>query len=178
MNNSKVILVNSRNQVLGEADKLEAHKLGLLHRAVSVFIFNDKNELLIQQRAIVKYHSSLLWSNTSCTHPKPLEKSINAAKRCLFEEMGIKVTELFKAFSFIYKVNVNNNLIEYEYDEVFYGYSSQDPLINKDEVNNYKWISYKPLIEWIKNKPYEFTPWFLIMMNKYFNKIKGNFYAT
>ncbi|MGB9696243.1 MAG: isopentenyl-diphosphate Delta-isomerase [Ignavibacteria bacterium] len=173
MNNAKVILVDHHNNILGEANKTEAHRKGLLHRAVSVIILNTKKELLLQQRAQHKYHSGLLWSNTCCTHPTIIENPVEAAKRCLYEEMGIKDIHLKYIFSFIYKTNVDNNMIEHEYDDVFLGETLATPIINLQEVANFRWVSLEALVNWVDQKPYEFTPWFLIIINNHLEKIKG-----
>ncbi|MCA6435590.1 MAG: isopentenyl-diphosphate Delta-isomerase [Bacteroidota bacterium] len=162
-----VILVNENDQPVGTMEKMEAHQKGLLHRAFSVFVFNETNEMLLQQRAFSKYHSAGLWTNTCCSHPRPGEELISAAKRRLKEEMGIE-TELTHQTSFIYKTDFDNDLTEHELDHVFVGKHNESPVINKDEVNAYKWISLIDLRAWIKNKPQDFTSWFKIVMQNSF----------
>ena len=119
MSKEKVILVDENDTQVGLMPKLEAHQKGLLHRAFSVFIFNSNHQLLLQKRAVSKYHSGGLWTNTCCSHPREGEETINAANRRLIEEMGIK-TNLRKVFDFIYKAELDNELIENEFDHVFY----------------------------------------------------------
>ena len=129
----KVILVDKNDNEVGTMEKQEAHVKGLLHRAFSVFIFNDKNELLLQRRAVNKYHSGGLWTNTCCSHPRQNEKTKDAAKRRLLEEMGMRST-LKKQFDFIYKAKLDNNLYEHEFDHVFFGFTNDLPIINQEEV--------------------------------------------
>ena len=86
----EVILVNDSDEMIGTAEKLKAHQQALLHRALSIFILNDKGEMLLQQRAFNKYHSGGLWTNACCTHPKPNEDILFAAHRRLKEEMGFE----------------------------------------------------------------------------------------
>src|ERR1043165_7585171 len=116
----KVILVNERDEETGEMEKMEAHRKGILHRAFSVFIFNNKNEMLLQQRALHKYHSGGLWTNTCCSHPRPGEETLSAAKRRLVEELNVDATIQW-SFDFIYEANFDNGLYEHEYDHVFIG---------------------------------------------------------
>lgn len=158
-----VILVNEKDEPVGTMEKMEAHQKGLLHRAFSVFIFNNNNEMLLQQRAFSKYHSAGLWTNTCCSHPRPGEELINAAKRRLIEEMGIE-TALTHQTSFIYKTDFDNDLTEHEFDHVFVGKYNSSPQINKDEVNDYKWINLTELRDWISKRPEDFTSWFKIVM--------------
>ena len=118
-------------------DKMEAHQKGVLHRAFSVFVFNNAGELLLQQRADHKYHSGGLWTNTCCSHPAPGEKNADAAARRLYEEMGFNC-ELAHSFSFIYKAQFQNGLTEYEFDHVYIGYADSIPVLNMDEVQDWK----------------------------------------
>ena len=120
MSDDKVILVDKNDNQVGLMPKLEAHEKGLLHRAFSVFIFNNEYKLLLQKRATSKYHSGGLWTNTCCSHPREGEDISEAANRRLFEEMGIK-TSLRKVYDFIYKAELDNGLTENEFDHVFYG---------------------------------------------------------
>jgi isopentenyl-diphosphate delta-isomerase len=166
----EVLLVNEDDEVIGKKDKLEAHKLGLLHRAFSIFVFNSKNELLIQKRALSKYHTPGLWTNTCCSHPysKDIEKE---AKNRLKKEMGFSC-ELKKVFSFIYKSDVGNNLIEHEYDHVFFGYSDEIPKPDKFEVCDWRWISLEKLQSDIKKEPKKYTPWLVLSLNRVMEQIK------
>jgi len=158
-----VIAVDDNDNELGYHDKMKAHIEGVLHRAVSVLIFNSKNEWLIQQRAGHKYHSPLLWSNTACSHPMKGETTKLAAERRLQEEMGLELA-LEKIFSFIYRAEFDNGLIEHELDHVFIGHSDQNPVLNPDEVANFRWLSSKDLEAEIAANPDNFTPWFKILV--------------
>ena len=147
-----IILVDENDVQKGIMSKMEVHKQGLLHRAFSVFIVNDNNELLLQQRALSKYHSPGLWTNTCCSHQREGETSIQAAKRRLKEEMGLN-TSLEYLFSFIYKAKFQNGLIEHEYDHVIYGKSNKNPIININEVESWKWVSIELLLKDIDSNP-------------------------
>ncbi|MDI9363980.1 MAG: isopentenyl-diphosphate Delta-isomerase [Flavobacterium sp.] len=160
-----VVLVNEFDVEIGLMKKMEAHEKALLHRAFSVFVFNKKGELLLQQRALHKYHSGGLWTNTCCSHPRPNEDTKAAAHRRLHEEMGFD-TELTKAFDFTYKAEFNNGLTEHEFDHVFIG--TYDGLVqpNFDEVESYAYCTL-PLIETaLKTNPNFFTQWFHIAFPK------------
>ena len=140
----EVILVNEKDEETGTMEKLEAHLQGKLHRAFSIFLINNKGEWLLQKRANSKYHSAGLWTNACCSHPLPGEDIYPAALRRLNEEMGI--TCHFKhAFSFIYKTRFDNDLTEHEYDHVFTGVFEGDPVINKDEVSAWRYLSVKKI---------------------------------
>lgn len=159
----EVILVDEFDNELGTMEKMEAHVKGVLHRAFSIFIFNSKGELLLQQRALHKYHSAGLWTNTCCSHQRLNETSSAAAKRRLVEEMGMHST-LEKAFTFIYKSKFDNDLTEHELDHVFIGEDNELPAINPKEVANYKYISLTELQAEIDQHPEEFTTWFRICL--------------
>ena len=135
----KVILVNERDEPIGEMEKMEAHEKGVLHRAFSVFIFNDNNELLLQKRASSKYHSGGLWSNSCCSHPRTGETIVEAGTRRLIEEMGF-IVPLESVFSFIYKAELDNHLTEHELDHVLIGRYNEAPKFNADEVEDWKYI--------------------------------------
>jgi isopentenyl-diphosphate delta-isomerase len=139
-------------------DKLKAHRYGLLHRAVSIFIFNDRSELLLQRRSSSKYHSRGKWTNTCCTHPLPEETPLRTAQRRLVEEMGL-VAELLEIFTFIYQADVGEGLIENEFDHVFYGISNQDPIPNPVEVSDWEWIQIENLKNELIRNPEKYTPW-------------------
>ncbi len=139
----QVILVNVQDQEIGIIEKMEAHTKALLHRAFSIFIFNDKDEMLLQQRSLNKYHSAGLWTNSCCSHPKPGEKTILAAQRRLKQEMGF-TTPLSEIFQFTYRTDFENGLTEYELDHVFIGYYSG---IVKPDNNEVKDFIFKPIPE-------------------------------
>jgi isopentenyl-diphosphate delta-isomerase len=161
----EVVLVDVNDSVIGFMEKMEAHKKGLLHRAFSVFIFNSNNELLLQQRAISKYHSGGLWTNTCCSHPRKNETFHSAANRRLSEEMGM-VCELKEAFNFTYKSHLDKGLIEHEFDWVFVGKSNKLPNINKEEVESYKYIDLNDLVKDIDLNPGLYTEWLKICINR------------
>ena len=171
MSIEKVILVDENDNQVGVMPKLEAHQKGLLHRAFSVFIFNSKYELLLQKRASSKYHSGGLWTNTCCSHPREGEDILDAAKRRLFEEMGIE-TSLRKVYDFIYKAELDNDLTEHEFDHVLYGIYNEDPIINKDEADDFKWIDMDSLNEDIKTNGDNYTIWFKIAFEYFYNYLK------
>ncbi len=154
-----VTLVDENDNVVGAAEKIDAHKNPKLHRAFSIFIANSKGELLIQQRAWEKYHNPGMWANTCCGHPRPGESLEAAAHRRLQEEMGFD-TRMVKAFSFIYKSEFENGLTEKEYDHVFVGKWDGTPKRNIYEVADYKWIPTDVLKEDIKKNPEIYTAWF------------------
>ncbi len=164
----QVILVDKDDKQIGLMPKMEAHEKALLHRAFSVFIFNDQGELLLQQRAAEKYHSPLEWTNTCCSHQRDGETNIEAGKRRLQEEMGF-TTELTEAFSFIYKAPFDNGLTEHELDHVMIGKFNGIPKINPDEVESYKWMSLEDVKVDIKLNASKYTVWFRIIFDKYYN---------
>ena len=155
-----VILVDANDNEIGSMQKMEAHQKALLHRAISVFICNSNGEWLLHKRALQKYHSNGLWTNTSCSHPFPGESSLDAANRRLWEEMGLKA-DLVEIFSFTYKEPLDNELTEHELDHVFFGVSDDKPAIDPDEVDDWKYISFNELQADIEKKPENYTVWFL-----------------
>lgn len=156
-----VILVNEKDEAIGTMEKMEAHRKGLLHRAFSVFIFNEEGEMLIHQRAFDKYHSGGLWTNACCSHPRENEDTMNAAHRRLVEEMGFDC-DLHEAFSFIYRAELDNELTEHEFDHVFIGTYNQTIEPNAEEVADYKYVNVNILKKMIKINPDQFTEWFKI----------------
>jgi len=166
----KVILVNENDEQIGLMEKIEAHEKALLHRAFSVFVYNDKNEVMIQQRALSKYHSPGLWTNTCCSHQKEGETNVEAGKRRLMEEMGFQ-TGLKEVTSFIYKAPFDNGLSEHEYDYILVGHYNDDPKINPDEVASWKWMSLEDIKKDMNNHPEKYTAWFKIIFDKYYNFI-------
>lgn len=161
--NQSLILVDQNDIQRGKGKKLLIHQLGLLHRAFSIFIFNTKGELLMQQRATEKYHSGGLWSNTCCSHPQFGEDILESIQKRLNEEMGMKCKTEF-AFSFIYKVKFDNGLTEHEYDHVHLGVSDDLPVPNMAEVKNWRYMSLKNLEKEIKSHPDHFTAWLKICL--------------
>ncbi|MBN8701694.1 MAG: isopentenyl-diphosphate Delta-isomerase [Bacteroidetes bacterium] len=159
MTEEKLILVDELDNEIGVCEKIEAHQKKLLHRAFSIFVFNDKKELLLQRRAVTKYHSAGLWTNTCCGHPRPNETTINAATRRLQEEMGF-VCSLQRSFSFIYDAKLENNLFEYEYDHVFIGTYNDAPVINTEEASEWKYESLELVKQDVLRYPQNYTVWF------------------
>ncbi|WP_350291303.1 isopentenyl-diphosphate Delta-isomerase [uncultured Croceitalea sp.] len=170
MMEEQVILVNKNDEPIGLMPKMEAHEKAILHRAFSVFVMNNKGEIMLQQRAADKYHSPLLWTNTCCSHQRDGETNIEAGKRRLQEEMGFKV-ELKELFSFIYKAPFDNGLTEHELDHVMMGYYDGEPLINKKEVEDWKWMASEAIRLDISNNSDNYTAWFKIIFDKFYDFI-------
>jgi len=161
-----VVLVNPADEVLGLMEKQQAHINGLLHRAFSVFLFNSKGEMLLQKRASQKYHSPNQWTNAVCSHPRNGETYLEGAKRRVKEELGID-TELSEKFNFIYKADVGTGLWEHELDHVFVGNYESDFNLNKNEVEEVRYISMENLDKEIAEHPENFTAWFKIILEEY-----------
>jgi isopentenyl-diphosphate delta-isomerase len=161
----QVILVDENDVPIGVMEKMEAHEKAILHRAFSVFIFNSQGNLLLQQRALNKYHSGGLWTNSCCSHPRPDENTLVAAARRLKEEMGFE-TPLKKVFDFIYKANFDNGLTEYEFDHVFVGYYDEAIQPNAKEVSCYAYHSMEQIEILLQTQPELFTAWFHIAFPK------------
>jgi isopentenyl-diphosphate delta-isomerase len=172
VNEEKVILVDQEDNVIGTMPKIEAHKKAVLHRAFSVFILNKKGELMLQKRALNKYHSPALWTNTCCSHQREGEGNLQAGKRRLKEEMGF-TTPLEELFSFIYKVPFDNGLTEHEFDHVMLGYYDGLPKINFEEVASWKWTSLENVKKHMKKNPERYTAWFKIIYERFYNYIKS-----
>lgn len=162
----KVILVNEDDQPLGLMGKMEAHEKAVLHRAFSVFVFNKKGELLLQQRALDKYHSPGLWTNTCCSHQRDGESNIEAGRRRLHEEMGFHC-ELQELFWFVYKAAFDNGLTEHELDHVMIGSFEDDPIINTEEVASFKWMPLEDVKKDMAEQPELYTEWFKIIFDEY-----------
>ncbi len=169
----KVILVDVNDNPIGLMNKLEAHEKALLHRAFSVFILNEKKELMLQQRAHHKYHSPLLWTNTCCSHQRENETNIQAGTRRLQEEMGF-VTELKEMFHFIYKAPFDNGLTEHELDHVMIGYYNDVPVINDDEVESWKWMKIEDIKSDMITNPDIYTVWFKIIFEEFYHHFDEN----
>lgn len=171
MTEELVILVDRNDNQIGLMPKMEAHEKGLLHRAFSVFVFNTENELLLQQRALDKYHSPGLWTNTCCSHQREGENNIAAGKRRLQEEMGFQ-TDLKEVTSFIYKAPFDNGLTEHEFDHILIGNYNDSPNPNPDEVADWKWVPLDDVASDIKQYPEKYTAWFQIIFDKFYNHLK------
>ena len=159
MEEVSVILVDGHDNQIELMQKTETHKRGLLHRAISVFICNSKGEWLLQQRSLNKYHSSNLWTNTYYSHPLPKETNLETANRRLFEEMDIKC-KMNELFSFQYREVLDNGLIEHEFDHVFFGITNDYPIINLQEVHEFKYMEYSDLKKDVNLNPNNYTIWF------------------
>ncbi len=170
MEEEKVILVNENDEQIGLMPKLEAHEKAVLHRAFSVFVLNTNNELMLQQRAYHKYHSPGLWTNTCCSHQREGETNIQAGRRRLQEEMGF-TTVLRDTISFIYKAPFDNGLTEHEFDHVLIGHYEDDPVINEDEVADWKWMPILEVKQDIEEQPQLYTEWFKIIFDKFYSHI-------
>ncbi|MHC6199001.1 isopentenyl-diphosphate Delta-isomerase [Elizabethkingia miricola] len=162
----KVVLVNPNDDVLGVMEKMQAHQNGLLHRAFSVFLFNQEGKMLLQQRSSTKYHSPDKWTNACCSHPRENETYLDGAKRRIHEELGINC-ELEEKFHFIYKADVGQDLWEHELDHVFIGTYNGEYQLNPDEVSAIRFVTMEELDEEIANKPELFTEWFKIIWDEY-----------
>jgi isopentenyl-diphosphate Delta-isomerase len=161
----EVILVNESDEQVGVMEKMEAHEKAVLHRAFSIFIFNHKNEMLLQQRALSKYHSGGLWTNACCSHPKPGEETMVAAKRRLKEELGFD-TDIHKIFDFVYKAAFENGLTEYEFDHVFIGKHDAQIEPNPEEVMAISFQGMNEILQSLKTDPQKYTAWFHIAFPK------------
>jgi isopentenyl-diphosphate delta-isomerase len=167
-----VILVDENDQEIGQMEKMEAHEKGLLHRAFSIFLFNDQNELLLQQRAHSKYHSGGLWTNTCCSHPRAGESVLKASDRRLVEEMGI-AAKMQPKFHFIYRAELDNELTEHELDHVVFGKFNGEPNINPDEVAAWKYVSMKEIEKDMEVNPEKYTAWFRIVFDEVHNRTRN-----
>jgi len=161
MKEQEVILVNGQDEALGTMEKMAAHEKGLLHRAFSIFIFDSHGRMLLQQRAAGKYHGSHLWTNACCSHPLPGERTEEAALRRLEEELGF-ITPLKEIFSFTYRAEVENGLVEHEYDHVFAGEFEGQIWPNQQEVADYRYANMDTLAAALKDEPGRYTSWFRI----------------
>ena len=161
MEEQQVILVDNNDGILGVMGKMEAHQKGVLHRAFSIFIFNNKGEMLLQQRAADKYHSGGLWTNACCSHPRPGEETIAAAARRLKEELGFE-TPIVKVFDFVYRVELDNELTEHEFDHVFAGEYNGLVRFNTEEVKDICYRTFDEIRQSLESSPEKYTEWFRI----------------
>jgi isopentenyl-diphosphate Delta-isomerase len=174
MKEQEVVLVNERDEAIGTMKKMEAHEKGLLHRAFSVFIFDSKGRMLLQQRAAGKYHGAHLWTNACCSHPFPGEDVYKAAERRLREELGFEAS-LSEVFSFTYKAEVENNLVEHEFDHVFAGQYEGNIKPDPHEVSDFVYLDMSEIKTQIETEPLKFTSWFKIAFPKIEKWWKENF---
>lgn len=167
MERKQVVLVDVLNNPIGSMDKLSAHKKPCLHRAFSVFLINDNNEILIQKRAENKYHSGGKWANACCSHPqKETDNIISSATQRLDEELGISGVELKQLFDFVYFAQFNETLFEYEYDSVLIGKYNGEIILDKEEASEYKWVSKSWLVQDMTKNPSKYAVWFLSCASK------------
>ncbi len=166
MANIEVILVDKDDNQIGVEEKQRAHlNGGKLHRAISIFVFNKKGETMLQRRALTKYHAAGQWGNTACSHPAPGEATMAAAHRRLREEMGFDC-EMKEAFPFIYKADVGKGLTEQEYDHIIFGSYEGEPVCNKEEVAEWKWMRLESLKADIQKNPENYVPWLRLMLDR------------
>jgi len=170
MREELVVLVNENDEKIGLMPKQEAHIKGVLHRAFSVFILNENNELMMQRRALTKYHSPGLWTNTCCSHQRDGESSIEAGRRRLEEEMGF-TCDLKETTSFIYKAPFDNGLTEHELDHILVGSYNDEPTINREEVDDWKWMPLEDVKSDIENRPEHYTAWFKIIFDEFYDHL-------
>jgi isopentenyl-diphosphate delta-isomerase len=174
---NQVVLVDSNDNEVGRMEKLEAHQKGLLHRAFSVLLFNQNGDFLIQKRAVNKYHSGGLWSNSCCSHPFPDEDIEIAGKRRLLEEINID-TEVKKIFKFEYRAELDNDLVEHEMDHVMIGHTEKIGPVNLDEASEMKFISLEDLKRDMNQNPDSYTSWFKILIFEHLEKIQMHWLQT
>lgn len=168
----KVVLVNEQDEAMGVEEKIRAHQLGALHRAFSVFVVNAAGQLLVQKRALTKYHSRGLWSNTCCGHPRPDEVLAKAARRRLSEEMGFD-SHLTELFAFVYRTDLEDGFIENEYDHVLVGCFEGAPIPDPTEIAEWKWVDLAALSVDLKEHPESYTYWFRISFDRFLRAIAG-----
>lgn len=166
-NEEFVILVDEKDQEIGLMEKMEVHRKGRLHRAFSVFLFNEKKQMLLQKRALSKYHSPGLWTNSCCSHPKVNESITMACKRRLREELNVEVSDLTFKKSFIYKKSVPPDLTEHELDHIVFGHYNGVISPNPTEVALSQWVSVDDLKVSLKNNPEKYTEWLPIILDKF-----------
>ena len=170
----QLILVDEKDQVVGYGEKMDVHKKAQLHRAFSIFIMNDKDEVLLQQRALSKYHSGGLWANTCCSHPIRGEDQSTTVHRRLQEELGI-TCQLDHLFSFIYKAELDQGLTEYEYDHVYFGRYEGSPTPNPDEVADWRWLAIRSLNKDLAENPDKYVYWIKPAFEKFYDHFKSGF---
>lgn len=167
-----ILLVDEYNNPVGTGEKVDVHRRGLLHRAFSILIYNGERKMLLQRRAASKYHCPGLWTNACCSHPRPGEHLLMAARRRLKEEMGISVPVKEMGVEFIYKIKLGD-LTEFEYDHVLYGQFEGEPRVNPEEADSWKWVEFKNLREDMKINPENYTPWFRLIVGQGDSSVEG-----
>ncbi len=167
-----VILVDQDDREIGTEEKMAAHRSGVLHRAFSAFVVRPDGQMLLQRRAVTKYHSPGLWSNTCCSHPRPGESVLQAADRRMMEEMGMTVS-LKRAFEFTYRAQLPGALVEHEYDHVLIGESQTEPVPSADEVGDWRWAPTSQIVNEMERTPDHFTVWFKIAFGRVLDHIRG-----
>ena len=165
-----ILLVDEDNNPVGTGEKMDVHRRGLLHRAFSVLVYNEKREMLLHRRASVKYTCPGLWSNACCSHPRPGDHLLLAAKKRLKEEMGISIPIKETGVEFVYRVRVGD-LTEYEYDHLLYGQFDGEPKINPEEADEWKWMAFGDIRADMKINPQAYTPWFCLIMSQGDNQV-------
>jgi isopentenyl-diphosphate delta-isomerase len=162
-----VVLVDEEDSEVGTMEKLQAHVEGRLHRALSVFLFNGRGQMLLQRRALSKYHSGGLWTNTCCSHPRPGEDPLDASQRRLGEEMGVE-SELGKIFDFVYRAHLDKGLVEHEFDHVFVGAFHGEPVLNPAEAMDWRWADAEEIERDVEQHPENYTAWFKMIFKRVF----------
>lgn len=160
-----IILVDEQDNQIGTGEKLAVHRAGKLHRCFSIFMFNARGKLLLQKRAQGKYHSGGLWTNTACSHPRPGESNTAGAERRLQQEMGIG-SNLQEKFTFMYRAEFDNGIIEHELDHVFFGTSEKDPKPDPEEAEGWKWVTLDWLAQDIAAHPEQYTVWLKVCFDQ------------
>lgn len=166
-----ILLVDQDNNPVGSGEKMDVHRRGILHRAFSVLVYNSKKEMLLHRRAASKYHCPGLWSNACCSHPAPGNHLLAAGRRRLKEEMGIDIPLKEAGVEFIYRARVGD-LIEYEYDHLLYGSFDGSPIINPEEADDWKWMTFGDLRDDMKTNPETYTPWFRLIVSQGDNQVE------
>ena len=166
----EVILVDDQDRVTGSMEKLQAHRRGLLHRAFSIFVFNDRFELMLQRRSSRKYHSGGLWSNTCCSHPVTGESLLDAAHARLRHEMGFDCS-VREVFSLTYRADVGAGLTEHELDHVFVGSYNGQPRPNPAEARDWRWMDLSLLRQRIETHPDEYTAWLKLILSSHLDDL-------
>lgn len=173
----RLILVDAEDREVGTAGKMEAHREGRLHRAFSVFVFDDEGRLLMQRRAAGKYHSGGLWTNTACGHPRPGEATADAARRRLREEMGIDCP-LRPLFAFTYRAELDDGLVEHELDHVLAGVCPHHPDPDPAEAEGWTWADPADVRLDVERRPERYTAWFRLALGRVLREVEGGALAA